>query len=275
MPRALDAGLVPTSEQIMEEVRLVVQSKTFRRATRLKGLLEYLVRRALNGDECGQARMARDLFGRDLDFDPSLDPVIRVQLGRLRRMLSNYYSTEGKGDSVVIKLPARKYTPTFEEGASPGALERPETAGFKEENTLRAEVNSRPSIAVIPFSNLTGDPSHNSFCYGLTEEITNGLAAATSVDVVASSSSFQFKDEPVDVREVGKDLGVLLVLEGSVRVEEGHTRVIAQLARSIDGVAFWSDSFEGEMNGSINSQKSIAQKVMDGLPLDSCAGLSA
>jgi TolB-like protein len=127
----------------------------------------------------------------------------------------------------------------------------------------------RPVIAVLPFTNLTNDPAQDSFCYGLTEEITNGLAGMSSIDVVASSSTFQFKDEPFDVREVGRELGVPFILEGSVRMEEGHTRVIAQLARSNDGVAVWSDSFDDQMNGSLNTQKSIARKVMDTLPLDS------
>ena len=122
-------------------------------------------------------------------------------------------------------------------------------------------------IAVLPFANLTNDPTQDAFCYGLTEEIANRLAAVSSIDVLANSSSFQFKDEHFDVREVGKELGVPLILEGSVRMEDGNTRVIAQLARSKDGVAIWSDSFDYTMNGSLNTQKNIAQMVMANLPL--------
>jgi len=123
------------------------------------------------------------------------------------------------------------------------------------------------SVAVLPFANLSQDPKQDAFCYGLTEEIANSLASMPSVNVVASSSAFQFRDEHVDVREVGRELGVGLILEGSVRVERGQARVIAQLARSEDGVAIWSDSFDGRINGSLNTQQSIARKVLEGLPL--------
>ena len=119
----------------------------------------------------------------------------------------------------------------------------------------------------MPFANLTSDSSHDPFCYGLTEEIANGLASVASVDVVASSSTFQFKDQHVDVREAGRELGAAFIIEGSVRMEDGNTRVIAQLARSVDGVALWSESFDCVINGILDTQKAIAQKVIENLPL--------
>jgi TolB-like protein len=71
----------------------------------------------------------------------------------------------------------------------------------------------------------------------------------------------------VDVRAAGKELGVPLILEGSVRVEEGNTRVVVQLARTEDGVAVWSDSFDSKMSSSLDTQRSVARKVMSSLPL--------
>jgi adenylate cyclase len=99
------------------------------------------------------------------------------------------------------------------------------------------------------------------------------LAAVKSVDVVASSSSFQFKDEHVDVRTAGQALGVSFILEGSARIEDGKARVIAQLARSMDGVAVWSDSFDSELSSSLEAQKKIAQQVLANLPLLHTDGL--
>ena len=257
---------LPSMERIREQVQRVVESRTFQRATRLKSLLEYVVKGALNGDSAGQLRTARELFGKSDDFDPSIDPVVRVQFGRLRRTLRNYYATEGMNDSVIIEVPSRQYTPVFQD-----AKRSPKQAGAASDapslggpTVISAD---RPLIAVMPFANLTNDASHDPFCYGLTEEIANGLASVSSVDVVASSSTFQFKDEHVDVREAGRELGVAYIIEGSVRIEDGNTRVIAQLARSLDGVALWSESFDGKMNGILDTQKSIAQKVMENLPL--------
>jgi adenylate cyclase len=276
-PERYDAR-IPAIDRIKEQLQRVVDSRTFQRASRLKRLLEYVVKGALNGDPGGQMRAAREVFGKEEGFDPSIDPVIRVQFGRLRRTLSNYYATEGKNDSLVIRVPNRQYTPIFEElnpfdsqggtSNSSKVSPAPQSAGTHDGAGIDAPVNARPVIAVMPFANLTDDPSHDSFCYGLTEEIISELAGVDSVDTVVSSSTFQFKDEHVDVRDVGRELGVHLVLEGTVRMEDGDTRVTAQLARSLDGVAVWSESFDGRMNGSLNTQKSIAHKVMEKLPLD-------
>ena len=261
----------PTIDATRRELDLILHSRTFQRAKRLRSLLDYVVTAATNGLTSGQSQTAKDLFGKGEDFDPSIDPVIRVQFGRLRRALANYYSSEGQNDPVVIGIPNRRYTPVFETKES--AME-PKTNGYHAALKMEAKdpgkdvvERTRPLIAVLPFANLTSDPSQDAFCYGLTEEIANGLAAHTAVDVVANSSTFQFKDVRVDVREVGRELGAPLILEGSVRMEDGQTRIIAQLARSEDGVAVWSHSFEDTMHGSLDTQKSIAERVMQNLPL--------
>jgi len=275
--------LPPSPERVREQLQRIIRSKTFQRAKRLRSLLEYVVCGALQGQMNCQAKTARDLFGKSEDFDPSLDPVIRVQFGRLRRTLTNYYAREGRTDAVVIDIPKRRYAPVFRNGRySPadGLSNADGLAASSGQNGLDCALAAgqekrdisgsagRRVIAVLPFTNLTSDPAQDAFCHGLTEEIAHGLTSVESVDVMASSSAMQFRDEPVDVREAGRELGVPLILEGSVRIEEGHTRVIAQLARAEDGVAVWSDSFEDEMNGSLNTQKSIAQKVKTNLPLN-------
>jgi TolB-like protein len=269
-------AFAPSSDSIREQLQRILVSKTFQRAKRLRSLLDYVVCGAIHGQVGGQSKTARELFGKSDDFDPSLDPVIRVQFGRLRRALTAYYAAEGHSDPVIIDIPNRRYTPVFRNSLAAVNGHTPRTDSDSDslvanEGRDCGTLNStgRQLIAVLPFANLTSDPTNDMFCYGLTEEIAHGLASVPSVDVVATSSSFQFRDEHVDVREAGKELGVPLILEGSVRMEEGHTRVIAQLARSTDGVAVWSDSFDDEMNGSLNTQKNIAQKVMENLPLGS------
>ena len=259
-------GVTATREQLDR----ILNSKTFQRARRLRSLLQYVVTAATNGHPCGERMTARELFGKGEDFDASLDPVIRVQFGRLRRALTTYYSAEGQKDPIVITIPTRKYAPVFEEADSISGLGN-DGGDVGEGNGDCDGHASRPVIAVLPFTNLTNDPSQDSFCQGLAEEIANGLTAGECIDVVANSSTFQYKDEAIDVRQVGTDLGVPLILKGSVRMEEGHTRVIAQLARCSDGVAVWSGSFDDEFNGSLDTQKNIAQKVMDTMPLSSAA----
>ena len=276
LPKYAGQYRIPNTEATHLQLERILQSKTFQRAKRLRSLLHYVVTAATSGHSSGQSQTARELFGKGEDFDPSIDPVIRVQFGRLRRALTNYYSTEGSEDSILIEIPSRRYTPVFQE-SDPPAVDGETRSGEawstgkvgSNANGDGPAVDARAFIAVLPFANLTSDPAQDSFCYGLTEEIANGLASLDFVDVVASSSTFQYRDESVDVRAVGDELGVPLILHGSVRMEEGNTRVIAQLARSKDGVAVWSGSFDDKFVGSLDTQKSIAQQVMETLPLKS------
>ena len=101
-------------ERVREELKRVMESKTFQRAYRLRNLLEYVVDATMQGHGGGQRRTARELYGKgDDDFDPTLDPVIRVQFGRLRRALASYYAREGKNDPIIIEIPNRRYTAVF------------------------------------------------------------------------------------------------------------------------------------------------------------------
>jgi TolB-like protein len=259
-----NGGMVE-STLVQNELNRVLSSQTFRRANRMRELLGYVVKETLDGAALTEAKAAHEVFGKDENFDASIDPEVRIQYGRLRRKLAEYYATEGKQAALMIDLPPRKYGPVFlphkgEETAVPLSPSSGPSAAQAEPEL--------GSIAVLPFANLTNDAANDVFCYGLTEEIISRLASESSVDVVASSSAFLFKDKSVDVREVGAELGVQMILEGSVRMEDTHTRVMVRLARVNDGIAVWSDSFDAEVEGALNTQQSVADKVMASLPAD-------
>jgi TolB-like protein len=243
---------------IQDELARVLSSQTFRRAGRMRELLDYVVKGTLEGVALTEAKAAQDVFHKDANFDARIDPEVRIQYGRLRRKLAEYYATEGKESPLMIDLPARQYGPVFVTKSE----ERP-TTGEPSADQPEPELQS---IAVLPFANLTNDPLHDIFCYGLTEEIISSLAAKPAVSVVASSSVFQFKDKPVDVREAGEELGVQMILEGSVRMEDDQTRVMVRLARVSDGIAVWSDSFDTKLDGSLNTQQDVARKIIESLP---------
>ena len=251
----------PKIEVIQDELARVLASQTFRRASRMRELLGYVVKGTLEGDSVTEAKAAREVFGKGQNFDASIDPEVRIQYGRLRRKLAEYYATEGKEAPVMIDLPARQYGPVFLPNKPAG--ERDDQANNRTPPKLAEPLQS---IAVLPFANLTNDPSHDVFCYGLTEEIINSLAVEPSINVVASNSAFQFKDKPVDIREAGEELGVQMILEGSVRMENDQTRVMVRLARVNDGIAIWSDSFDAKVDGALNTQQGVARKIIESLP---------
>jgi len=258
---------------ILRELQRILSSQTFRRAPRLTELLKYVVHRSFNEGTIHERIVAREVFGKDEQFDPATDPTIRVQYGRLRRRLDQYFAKEGVNDSVRIRVREREYKPVFEaQGATEPDISVVTSSTPEEPSASRGTpsgrpATTRPSIAVLPFSNFTNDPGQDVFCYGLTDDVISGLAPLPSVEVVARSSTFQFKNDPVDIRSVGRELGVGMVLEGSVRMESGQTRVTVQLAKVDDGFAFWSNTFDGSTEGGIDTQKEIARQIVETLPL--------
>ena len=118
-----------------------------------------------------------------------------------------------------------------------------------------------PSIAVLPFANLAPDAGQQYFCDGLTEEITNALAAVAGLRVIARTSAFAFRDRALDVREVGRQLGVSHVLEGSVRQAEGELRITVQLIDASDGCHRWSRRFDRPARGAFALEDEIARAI--------------
>ena len=104
-----------------------------------------------------------------------------------------------------------------------------------------------PSIAVLPFANMSADPEQEYFCDGMAEEIINALTKLENLRVVARTSAFQFKGRALDLREVGSKLDVTSVLEGSVRKAGRRLRVTAQLINVSDGYHLWSERYDRDM----------------------------
>jgi adenylate cyclase len=119
----------------------------------------------------------------------------------------------------------------------------------------------KPSIAVLPFANLSSDPEQEYFADGMVEEITTALAKVRWLLVVARNSSFTYKGRATDVRDVGHALGVRYVLEGSVRRSAERVRITAQLIDALTGAHIWAERFDEEPENVLELQDRIAHKV--------------
>ena len=119
------------------------------------------------------------------------------------------------------------------------------------------------SIAVMPFKNLSSDPENEYFSDGMTEEIINALSQIDGLKVTARTSSFAFKDARQDIRQIGKELGVSLVLEGSVRKSSERLRINAKLVRTEDGFQIWSRNFDRMMTDVFELQDEISLLLAD------------
>jgi adenylate cyclase len=119
----------------------------------------------------------------------------------------------------------------------------------------------KPSIAVLPFVNLSGDPEQEYFADGMVEEIITALSRIRWLFVIARNSSFTYKGRAVDVKQVGRELGVRYVLEGSVRKAGGRVRITAQLIDAQSGVHLWADRFDGSLEDVFDLQEQVAVGV--------------
>jgi adenylate cyclase len=119
----------------------------------------------------------------------------------------------------------------------------------------------KPSIAVLPFQNMSGDPQQEYFVDGMVEEIITALSRIRWLFVIARNSSFTYKGQAVDVKRVGDELGVRYVLEGSVRKAGGRVRIIGQLIDAATGAHLWADRFEGSLEEVFDLQDEVASSV--------------
>src|SRR5215469_9004612 len=118
-----------------------------------------------------------------------------------------------------------------------------------------------PSIAVLPFANMSGDPEQEYFADGMVEEIITALSRIRWLFVIARNSTFTYKGQAFDVKRVGRELGVRYVLEGSVRKGGGRVRITAQLIDALTGTHLWADRFDGSLEEVFALQDQVASSV--------------
>jgi adenylate cyclase len=123
----------------------------------------------------------------------------------------------------------------------------------------------KPSIAVLPFENMSGNPEQEYFADGMVEEITTALSRFKWLFVIARNSSFTFKGKAVDIREVGRRLGVRYVLEGSVRKAAGKVRITGQLIDAVTGAHIWADRFERDLTDVFALQDEVTLAVVSAI----------
>jgi TolB-like protein len=180
------------------------------------------------------------------------DSNLTVQIAALRRVF------EGAGGSSWIEtLPRRGYRyvgPAVTTGG-PHAEAPPQTAPS-------LALHDEPSVAVLPFSNLSGDPEQGYFADGMVDDIITGLSRIKWLLVIARNSTFTYKGRAVDVKQVGRELGVRYVLEGSVRRLFDRVRITAQLIDTTTGVHVWAERYDRKSDDIFALQDEIALSVV-------------
>src|SRR6266567_1792999 len=120
----------------------------------------------------------------------------------------------------------------------------------------------KPSIAVLPFQNMSGDAEQEYFADGVVEEITTALSRFRNLFVIARNSTFTYKGRALDVKQVGRELGVRYILEGSVRKAGNHVRITGQLVDALTGAHLWADRFDGTLENIFELQDKVTESVV-------------
>jgi TolB-like protein len=190
------------------------------------------------------------------------DNNLTVQMSALRRLL-DHGRAEGSFIQTVAGRGYRLVVPVTRVEAVSG-----DRGGGSEAEDLRAAslaaglpTRDKPSIAVLPFANLCGDPDQDYFADGMVEEIITALARIRWLFVIGRTSSFTYKRQAIDVRRVGRELGVRYVLEGSVRRGGDRVRISAQLIEAETGAHLWADCFDGSLEDVFDLQDKVASSV--------------
>jgi adenylate cyclase len=167
------------------------------------------------------------------------------------------YESLGEQEVKGFEEPVRVYTVGLEDGQAippPDAAVRPDMPAL--------ELPDKPSIAVLPFTNMSGDPEQEYFSDGVTEDIITELSKFRSLFVIARNSSFSYKGRAVKVQEVSKDLGVQYVLEGSVRRAGNQVRVTAQLIEGSTGNHIWAERYDRELEDIFAVQDDVSRAIV-------------
>ena len=175
-------------------------------------------------------------------------------------------SFEDQGEQKVKNIadPVRAYR-VVSEGSTAA---RPSPAS----GDIDLSLPDKPSIAVLPFANMSGDPEQEYFADGITEDIITDMACVSGLFVIARNSSFVFKNQAVDVKEVGRRLGVRHVLEGSVRKAGARVRITAQLIDAQTGGHVWAERFDRNLEDIFEVQDEVTRRIVDALKVSLTGG---
>jgi TolB-like protein len=277
---------------VRQQLQAILDSRHFVTAVRARRFLTFIVEQTLarQTDGIKELVLGTEVFDRPKDFDPKTDTIVRVEAGRLRKRLEEYYADEGATALVRIDVPLGSYVPQFQLRTPPPAPEVPETAlpvppSHRRQYALgilallliaasiwwgvrrfrAAEPPVTPSIAVLPFLDMSADHANEYFADGLSEELTDALCNAGGLRVAARTSAFFFKGKPADVHDIGAKLHVTFLVEGSVRKQGEKLKVTVQLIRTDDGYHVWSGTFERQLSDVFAVQQELAGSLVTAL----------
>jgi len=246
LARATQASQI-SPQEIRDQLNRIRDSSEFRATARRKAFLYYVLEEYIAGrhERLKGFTIALAVFGRDAKFDPQLDPIVRLEAGRLRRDLEHYYLTAGRSDPIIIDLPKGAYVPAISRRDS-GVIEPVGPPKVRPPEVPSAATQHMFLVAVMRFVMVNSGPEDKYFAEGLSQEVAKSLSRFQSISVVAPNSVIAARGD--DGGNMRTELAVSYVLEGAVEKGSGTIKVSARLVDAVSGQLIWAESYQKEFD---------------------------
>lgn len=241
---------------VREHLEKILAHRLFFRSARMVRFLRFAVEHCLSGraDDLKEYVIGVEVFDRSGDYDPRVDPIVRVEARRLRAKLKAYYECDGAGDPVIIEFVSGSYAPRISHRrVAPEPPPPPEATAI--------------TVVVLPFADLSLKPGNEYFSDGLTEELIHVLTKVAGLRVVAWTTAERMRDRQQDLAAIREQLNASFVLTGSARIAGSSLRVRAQLIDTTSGVYQWSETFDRRIHDVFAIQEEIARAIVRTLRL--------
>ena len=233
--------------EILGQVERILTDARFTRSPFLSAFLRYVVEQSLAGEaeKIKAYTIATEALGRDAKFDPGTDPIVRVQGGRLRKLLDLYNATDGVTDPIRITIPKGGYAPKIESNLFP----EPAILTSSTESCCGSTGTplERPVIAIFPCEPIYAASWQHGFCEILAEEILDALDKFETVDIVPMASVMHAMQVSTDPKECGKRIGCDFILEGQFCSDGTESRLLVKLINVETGIAGWSKAYDVDL----------------------------
>src|SRR5215470_7740325 len=261
-------------EQVRQQLTCILASSIFAHSHRQSRFLRYIVQATLTGDadRLNQRIIGIEVFDRPDSFDPVVDSLVRVEAGRLRSKLREYYDESGKYDRVLIELPKGSYAVRIGHmPAHAGGRCKAHVNADRPDNIAVAGIPRRPqgspTIAVLPFHSISSDREQQSFADGITDDLITDLARISGLFVISRQSVSAYKGSVARTQRISEELGVGFILEGSIRQAGNRVRINVQLIDGSSGKHIWAKRYDRNMGDVFDLQDDVNRRVVQALRL--------
>ena len=230
-----------TKSEILDQLKRILDFKDLSKSYRLKKFLSFVVDKKLRDEslELSSHNIALNVFDRDKTFDSSIDPIVRVQAGKLRRLLRLYYSTTGKNDKITIEIPKGGYEPEFK-------VRDEKTKDIKTDADALSD--STPTIAVLPFKILNKSDEFEYLANGIGEELSNRLTFFQELNVLAYYSMAHIDYYELNIKDFLANHNVDYLISGNLSIDDDTILLNMVLSNTISNKQLWAKKISVDKN---------------------------